>query len=32
MQMKSAYTKNQQEIDILGWQTKEETGKWEILY
>lgn len=30
MQIKSVYTKKQEVIDALGWQTKEEMEKWEI--
>lgn len=29
MQIKSVYTKKQEVIDALGWQTKEEMEKWE---
>lgn len=28
MQIKSVYTKNQEVIDALGWQTKDEIEKW----
>lgn len=32
MEIKSAYTKKQQVIDIFAWQTIAEIEKWEILY